>query len=244
MPLVLRSEFSRLAGVTGAAIARAITSQLKDAYNGRKIDTDHPDAIKYIADAKIKNDQRALRDAKDPSRITRRKASRSGKHARGTTVAKNDRMAATAGVKRKPKSSVKKPVTVVDDEVIHDSDDVSQYLNMTLSAIIEKFGTGGKFIDWLKAVKGIEDIRDRRLRNDEREGLYVPREIVEKVIGEFERCFLLQLRDASKTIASQIIASAKAGESISVSRGIAEDMIGAPISDAKKKIQDLLKEYK
>lgn len=50
--LISRSEMSKLAGVTPAAITKACGGILKSAVTGKRIDLNHPAAIKYIDDKK------------------------------------------------------------------------------------------------------------------------------------------------------------------------------------------------
>ncbi len=121
---------------------------------------------------------------------------------------------------------------------------IADFLEYPLRDIVTQFATDVRFVDWLKAVKEIENIRDKRLRNDEREGQYLPRDIFDKVIAEFDRCFTLLLRDTVKTVSAQVHAESKAGGSPAESMETIEDLVGAPITDAKKRIGNWLEAYK
>ena len=120
--------------------------------------------------------------------------------------------------------------------------DPDEFLDMTLRELVDLYGTANQFVDWLKATKAIEDIRDKRLRNDEREKQYLPRDMVQMVVSEFVRCFHLQLTDSAKTIATQIQHMTKAGQSVEDCIVFAQKRLGSPIQDAKKRIADHLAE--
>jgi hypothetical protein len=65
--LVSRAEFSRLVGVSSAAIAKAIKGCLAPAYTGRKIDTRHAAARAYARRHWSGHACSVTRDACDPS---------------------------------------------------------------------------------------------------------------------------------------------------------------------------------
>ena len=48
--LMSKSEFARLAGVSPAAVTKALRSTLRDAEHGKRIDAAHPAAVKYLQD--------------------------------------------------------------------------------------------------------------------------------------------------------------------------------------------------
>lgn len=137
--------------------------------------------------------------------------------------------------KRGPK---KTPVPEIEESPLPE-----HYLKMPFEEVIRKFGTAPALVEWTKAAKLMEDLRDKRLRNDERENQYIPRDVMTKVMAEFSRCFSLQLNDAAKTIASRLKTMVKSKRSTEDMIVFTEDQIGAPIVNAKKRINDWLKNH-
>ncbi len=206
-----------MCGVSRAAVSKACAEgkALAGAFDGKNIDLAHPDARAYV----LAKTGETLPDARSFS-----------KHTRGVAAGKEKRKRAA------PDPATNLPPL---DEAEH----ISEYLDMKLRDIVDKFGTDVRFIDWLKSVEKIEAIRDKRLRNDERENKLVPRELVGIVVGAFERCFSLQLNDASKTISARLYSYVKAGRTVEDATQLVEDQIGAPIKDAKRRIAETMKEF-
>lgn len=230
--LLSKASFARQAQVSAMAVTKLINGRnhkgvfipgkLADSFDGKFINVTHKDVREYLKSRGLPSpDMRSFQ-----------------KRVIGRELAFNRRKA--AGLyepAREPGHKASGPV------VSGNTGDVSDYLDMTLRDLVDEFGTDNQFVEWLKATKSIEDIREKRLKNDERESKYIPREIVEKVISEFERCFSLQLNDATKTIAARIFGYAQGGRSREEATQLAEDQIGAPIKDAKKRLSRWLEEY-
>ena len=47
--------------------------------------------------------------------------------------------------------------------------DIGQYMHLTLSELIERFGTERSFRDWLEALNKLESLREKRLNIEERQ---------------------------------------------------------------------------
>lgn len=210
----LRSEFAVMCGVSRAAITKACNE-------GGQLAPSFDGSSIDIAHAAA----RAYHLAKTGQELP--DARSYGQHTRGVAAGKE---------KRKRETSDTLPP-------LEDAEHISEFLDMTLRDVIDKFGTDVRFLDWLKAVEKLEAIRDKRLRNDERENKLVPRELVGAVVGSFERCFSLQLNDASKTISARLYSYVKAGRTVEDATQLVEDQIGAPIKDAKRRIADAMREY-
>jgi hypothetical protein len=246
--LITRTEFAKRCGVSVAAISKAVNkAPLRQCIEGKFINAGHREARQYLRGKKPGDDLR-----------------KNATHTRGSAAAKKKRQTTNpTGVQAAPPVAQTTTTTTPtgsfippqethrayggeqspEPETEHDGDDIAQYLDMTLEQILVKFGDNSRFNEWLKAIKEIESIRDKRLRNDERENKYVPREIALQVFGRYERCFKLQLADATRSIAAQLHDNVEAGGTLEESIELTEDLIGAPIADAKKNVGILLKEY-
>lgn len=222
-----RADFAVLCGVSRAAVSKACAKggRLEKAFDPKtkNIDIAHASAREYH----LAKTGKKIPDARAYSQHTRGVAA--GKEKR--TPASKKTTTSTPATKAKNLPKVEQP------------EKIAEYLDMSLRDIVDKFGTDTQFIDWLKAVKEIENIRDKRLRNDERENKLIPRELMNIVVGSFERCFSLQLNDASKTISARLYSYVKAGRTVEDATQLVEDQIGAPIKDAKRRIAEMLKDY-
>jgi len=113
---------------------------------------------------------------------------------------------------------------------------------MTLRELIQRFGTDGAFVDWLKATKAIEDINEKRLKNAVTRGELVNIKLVKLgVIEHFETMFNKLLTDGAKTIARRITSMHGAGRSVEDCEAFAADQVSSFIKPAKAKIARALR---
>jgi len=240
--LMSKAEFARHCGVSGARITHLTKpgEPLWDAMNGRYINALHPDAVDYfklkapeaVAVPPVRKTSGMPSAPPPPAAIIADTVSAHVATPVNNIPAKKPHVRGYAA--RNAKNAA--PVNITFDARTNPED----FLDMSLRELTERFGTDRQFLEWLKAVKSIEDIREKRLRNAEKENQYLPRDMVQKVISEFVRCFNLQLTDGSKTIVTQVRNMTKAGQSVEACITFAQDRIGNPITDAKKRIADHL----
>ena len=89
--------------------------------------------------------------------------------------------------------------------------DIGQYMHLTLSELIERFGTERSFRDWLEALNKLESLREKRLNIEERQRTLIRRELVRShVFGAIDAGFRRLLTDTPRTIVAMIYAKAKA----------------------------------
>ena len=89
--------------------------------------------------------------------------------------------------------------------------DIGQYMHLTLSELIERFGTERSFRDWLEALNKLESLREKRLNIEERLRTLISRELVRShVFGAIDAGFRRLLTDTPRTIVAMIYAKAKA----------------------------------
>lgn len=127
--------------------------------------------------------------------------------------------------------------------VIHDiPEDIKNFADMTLRELIQRFGTDVAFLDWLKAVKEIENINEKRLKNAQTRGELVSIKLVKTgVIEHFEIAFNKLLTDGAKTIARRITAMNGAGKSVEDCESFVADQVSSFIKPAKAKIARALR---
>ena len=113
---------------------------------------------------------------------------------------------------------------------------IESFADMTLRELIEGFGTDERFESWLKSLKTIEEIQDRRIKNQAAQGRLISREVVDKhVFGAIEATYVRLLNDTPKTIAGQMQAAVKSGQAIEELETLARDLISAQLKQLKDK---------
>ncbi|MCH9712721.1 MAG: hypothetical protein K0U20_08875, partial [Proteobacteria bacterium] len=127
--------------------------------------------------------------------------------------------------------------------VIHEiPEDIKNFADMTLRELIQRFGTDIAFLDWLKAVKAIEDINEKRLKNAQtRKDLVSIRLVKTGVIEHFETAFNKLLTDGAKTIARRVTSMNGAGRSVEDCEAFVADQVSSFIKPAKAKIARALR---
>ena len=129
-----------------------------------------------------------------------------------------------------------------EDQIYDMPEDIQAFADMTLRDVVEKFGTDVRFLDYLKAVKEIENINEKRLKNAETQGKLVSRELVKLgVIGPIDAAHIKLLTDGSKTIARRVTAMHDAGRPLGDVEKFIIDQITSFIRPVKSKIQRALK---
>lgn len=235
--LVGKSEFARLAGVSPAAVTKAVVRQLKAAMVGPRIDLDHPDTQKYLAEG----DRRALRsnarlfaptpDPPAPRPPTKPPEANPFELPKSPTPKLvNGRVAQPAAPRPAPA-----PAPAEDPE------DVSAYLDLTLRELMRRFGTQTAFRDLLAATKQIADIEEKKLKNAERVGKLISREFVRvHLLAYLATASRGLLQDTAVTLAQRMYSMCRAGIPVEQAEQIARDLIGAQLRQAKEQIRRVL----
>jgi len=122
---------------------------------------------------------------------------------------------------------------------------IEAFADMPLREVIEKFGTDTRFEMFLKALKTIEDINTRRVKNSAAIGELVTRSLVIKgVIDPFNAAHLKIMQDGAKSITTAVITKHEAGISSAEIEAHVSDILGTFIAPIKKKITRALRNAK
>lgn len=115
-------------------------------------------------------------------------------------------------------------------------DNITEYADLTLRDIITRFGSDAMFVDFLKALKAIEDINEKRLKNAQTEGTLVSRELVQMgVIDVVDSAMRKLLTAGTKKIARMAHSMTKAGETIEKIEDEVKDQVGQYVKNIKIK---------
>jgi hypothetical protein len=205
MKTISRAEFARRCGVSKPAITNACKKELAPACVGDRIDVDHESARAYMARKGVRLGEMvsavpvAAAPAAAPTKGRKNAASVAG--------------APTTGRQRKQPRAATTPAPGPSPDVGSplpgSSDDLEDLAN-ALRPFLERFGTDESFKLWLGALKEIELIREKRLKNEETEGRLISRELVKvHVFGAIEAANKRLLADAPKTVASRLFEIAR-----------------------------------
>lgn len=245
---IRKSKLSKHCGVSAAAATLACkpSGVLAAAFDGKFIDIDHPDAIAYlikhtgrdnVPDALLVNPSASGPDVR-PAPTVKIKAPRK------PTPSKVDPSKPTPGSRDRPTGWVAKREAEKQADHARAAavpDNIAEYADMTLRDLIDQFGTDLRFNDWLKAIKAIEDVREKRLKNAEREGELIPRDLVRiHIIAKFDAAHTTLLTDVARTIARRVASMAKADADINECERFVEETMGKTIKAAKASISRVL----
>lgn len=129
-----------------------------------------------------------------------------------------------------------------EEGILEIPDDIQTFGHMTLFDLIEKFGTDGRFVDWLSATQKIEAINEKRLKNASTEGELVSRKLVRTgVIEPIDACHIRLLTDGAKTIARRSAAMSAAGRPVEDIEKFVAEQITSFIRPVKSKVSRALK---
>lgn len=213
--LVTRTQLAELAGVTPAAVSKSTKSgALAPAVVGKRVDASHPAALEYVRKHGGESAVRTLQ--KKP-------------HVRGPAAAKQKRKAAaTPG--SGPAGGGEVP------------ENIEAFAEWTIRDVVARFGTDQAFVDYLKAVKEIESIAEKRIKNARERGDLIPREFVRThLFGALDGFNVRLLNDAPKSLARKLYAAAKAGKPIEDGEEIVRKEIGGQLKAVKAKTAKAIK---
>lgn len=125
-----------------------------------------------------------------------------------------------------------------DETLVEVPEDIEALADLTLRELIEKFGTGYRFHDWLKALKEIEAVNEKRIKNAVSMGRLVSRDLVERgVIDQFNSAHVRLMTDGAKAITAAVVAKHEAGISLQEIEAHVSDVVGSFIRPVKNKIE-------
>lgn len=198
---------------------------------GNRIDLDHEIAQEYLRE-------------KTAARLERE---RTGKPKPGRKPKSKPK--GRPGRKPKPKSKPDQPSSPSPGTSWSDSgslleipNDIEELADLTLRQLIDKFGTDVRFHDWLKAIKEIEMVNEKRIKNAQNQGRLVSRQLVETgVIDVINAAHLRLMVDGAKTITAAVLSKHQAGISEQDIEAYVSDTVGSFIRPIKAKVQRNLK---
>lgn len=250
-----------MAKVSPAAINKALARELGAATDGKKINVGHRTAVKYLKDHLLEGSESPAigidplyEDAIKLCNLKKRFTAttiRDGLKIGGVRAKKIYAMMVAVGTNKpippppplNKKTAINNLPTEPSDSIIFEiPEDIQAFADMTLREIIKRFGTDVAFLEWLRAIKSIEDINEKRLKNAKTKGELVSRELMKVgVIDPYNQAHLQLLTDGSKTIARRVMAMAGADRTVEECEKFIADQITSFIRPVKTKVGRALK---
>lgn len=237
--LISRAELARIAGVSRPAITKACKKQLLPAMSADQVDLDHPAVAEYFATRGVAVPEKPKSTPRAPTKAKPRAPGPSSPP-RAPRVAHD-----TAPAPPPPPSlSTSRHRRRTEVSIEHD-DEFERFAEYTLRQLVEQFGTGARFVDWLSALNKLEATRGKKLENDETEGHLISRQLVEThVFGFLDGTNRRLLRDTPKTVARRLYAAAKSGTPIEESERVVHDILSKQLKSVKDKVARALSKPK
>lgn len=241
-----KSDFAKLNNVSPAAITKACTGALKFAFDGKRIDANHPAAKNYIK-KKIEQSNK-----KEQSTTVSEKLKKVKKEDPQETKLPHDKdLEEYAFVKVEPQRRTRiknsKNDTEVDTNTLYTDEgrevpeNVRKYLKYTVEEVVDKFGTETALNDFLLSVKRIKDIYKTDIANEKAAGELVHKSLIKVgIIDPINTAHTRLLTDGSKTIAKRVKAKLDAGANIYEIEKFISEQITSYIKPMKQSIKRTL----
>jgi hypothetical protein len=246
-----KAHVARIAKVTRGAVTRACKGRLGAAVIAGKIDINHQVAIDYITKCQDRasfKDAREVKNKKDKQhkKNQAKKVAQQAKMIFDIKAEKNktDKQAVNNVVSQ---YALDKKAQEVSDEAAQlkqdEKKDIEAYLGMTLHDIISTFGSDVEFVEWLKSAKLIEDVKEKRIRNQTSLGNFIPREYVKNhIFAMLETTYVRLLTDSPRTIAARVLDAHTAGQTREDIETLIGDLISVQLKGIKLRARRALKE--
>lgn len=234
MQLMTRSDFATLAGVSPAAITKALGKKLAPAANGKRIDAAHPVAVEYLE----QKEQARNAPPPEPKEDPPEKKQRTKRGEQPTAEPRQNRQRRTPRGAEAKKAEQKKHLSNFDISSL--PADLSEWIDEPLRKILDVFGTDTALKDFVDSVGKMETATEKRLKNEEKKGNLVSRDLMKKLwfdpVEEFHQKLLA---DAPGRIARGVESAVKAGDNQSEIESFIRNEISVFLKQLKRKLKNL-----
>jgi hypothetical protein len=212
--LVTRKQLALLAGVSKQAIAKACQKAFPDAVVGLRVDLDHADVLKYLAQRDRTPTAVDMAPEEPQPKPTPVRPSTNPLSQQGPIPAHTE-----AELREFGNSLTKEQL----DEI-----------ERCLRPIVQKYGGLPACLDALTACKKIADIEEKQLKNAERAGRLISREFVRGAFGQWEAILLRTFGDLPSTLTRTLFALARSGASIEEGETVVRSSLSTMVRSAKQ----------
>ena len=266
--LITKTQYAELCGISGGAVTKFVQGRGKASVLGGRIDLNHPAAQEYLRekteprpvepapgvdpmfeDALIMSQETGRWSASNIQRnlkVGYERACRifaqlaAAGHVPEQQEPKPPKPATGTSPKPKPRQHGKGRKSSWEDEneLVEVPEDLEELADLSLRELIAKFGTGYRFLDWLKALKEIEAVNEKRIKNAQSRGRLISRQLVEVgVIDPFNSAHVRLMTDGAKAITAAVLAKHQAGINEQEIEAYVSDVVGSFIRPVKAKVE-------
>lgn len=235
--LISQQHFAKICGCSTATPSRLKHKELKPAMVGPKINAAHPAALEIIHQFRQGNGRRdrnaTLAPDADPTDIL--PADLIGGRSPDTEPAPK-------GLAARRERKKQGAIDTGGEDFGTVPEHIEAFADMTLRELIHRFGTDARFVDWLRATKQIEEIKERRTKNEKMMGELIPRDFVAKYLfGAMEESNTRLLNDSPRTIAATAAEMVEAGETLEQIEERVRELISSQIRNMKTRAKKALR---
>ena len=223
--LISASELARRAGTAPSTVTRHRSGKLAAAFTDGKFDAQHPAVQAFIAERSDGPPRgRGLVDADHPHQPKPRPA--------GTGRPPG----------RPPKYAQEPPPPQATGEAIEIPEHLEGHADMTIREIVQRYGTLPQYEYFLKAVKQLEDVTEKKYKNAERRGELVRADYVQNhVVGFLDGLTQRLLNDVPKALVHRVKAEIEADTPTPEIEKMIVKVISKQIKGAKGNVQRRIK---
>jgi hypothetical protein len=244
--LITKKEYAELCGIALCTVTKHIKGRLKGAVDGQRIDFNHTSAQEYYNERTAPSMPGGL----DPL------FSEAMKHCNKVKIWTPHEIRKTFKISHQRAKKIFEqlqgreapPEEEPQDDiglVLEPEEGIDGMGDWTLNELISKFGTATKFYDWLKALKEIEAVTEKRIKNATNENRLISQELVQVgIIDQVDGAFVKMLTDATTTIAGRAYAMVKAGEDEKAVKDMVEDQLSSFIRPTKDRMRRAIEDFK
>jgi len=264
--LLNRAQLAKKCGVSAQALTKIAKTWPEDAFVGKKVDVNHDTVAAYIAKhAQPKTPEpEAVAVGVDPLwehalaycyesghwTVDRVKKHLGVGHARAKRIV--DAFKANEllpGMKRHrppqmPSQTTQTTQTTQEPDTLDSveaeaPEELRDFLDWTMRDLLLKFGTHTSFSVWLKSLKELEMIEEKRLKNAQTRGELVTKDEVDRMFDIIDTQHLRLLKDGAKSISSEVLGKHQAGVHAEEIEAHVSKRMGTFITAAKNKLARL-----
>jgi hypothetical protein len=230
--LISRAELARRADVSKQAISKRCAKDFVPAIVGDKLDLDHPVIQSFLRDRGISTPApaRAPTGSRKPARPAPVEPTDS------LDGAQNGMLPPTAFRPDLPPDDPRRAFSPGSPEDL-------EYLGSLLEPLVAYFGTDEGCKNWMIALREKENIRAKRLDNEETEGQAIPREfVVVHILSLLEETNKRLLGDMPKTLVRRLFALANTGATATDGEREAREAVSSHLDAVRQKIAKTIRE--
>lgn len=230
--LISQSGLADMAGVSKQAISKRCKKDLAPAMVGASLDLDHALVVAFLRD-------RGRKAPAPPRAPTKNRKTATGDAGEQTTPTDFDEPGRRAPTAFRPKLDADDPRYGFSPGSPEDL----ELLGELLAPLIDRFGTDEACAKWMISLREKENIRAKRINNEEAEGSLIPRDfVVTHIVSFLEEASKRLLGDLPKTLVRELFSMAHTGAPHVEGERAAREAVSKHLEAVNKKISKTIRD--